>query len=119
VAADAVVADLAALAGLVGDIGRAPAVELVRLFVETAPRHLEALRALAGRDQHSELIRQAHTLANTARSLGLPQVARACRDLEDEASADGPSPALDRLAVLLEQGTAILREWLSQAAEPR
>ena len=113
-------ADRAALAGLVRDIGLDAATQLVRLFVDTAPRHFDVLRGLAARGQFSDLTRQAHTLANAARALGLADVARASRELEDQTRfpATTPPTSLEHLGTLLERGVAALRAWLPAPIEP-
>jgi CheY-like chemotaxis protein/HPt (histidine-containing phosphotransfer) domain-containing protein len=105
------IGDRMALAGLVHDIGETAAVELVRTFVETAPRHLQTLRGLAARGEIMELTRQAHTLAAAARSLGLMGLARACRHLEDDASA---LASLEIVSAVLDRGVADLRAWLPE-----
>jgi signal transduction histidine kinase/DNA-binding response OmpR family regulator len=110
-AADDAVGDRVALAALARDIGDAAAVELVRTFVETAPRHLVTLRGLAARGEIMELTRQAHTLAAAARSLGLMGLARACRHLEDDASA---LASLEIVSAVLDRGVADLRSWLPE-----
>jgi CheY-like chemotaxis protein len=117
-AADDLVDDDGALARLELDLGREPAVDLVRLFVETAPRQLASLQSLAAKGQESERARQAHTLASVARSMGLHRLARACRDLEraDAGAADRAAASLETLAGLLEQGVAALRRWLAGSA---
>jgi HPt (histidine-containing phosphotransfer) domain-containing protein len=101
-----------ALAALARDIGDAAAAELVRTFVETAPRHFDALRSLAESGHIAELTRQANTLAAAARSLGLMGLARACRHLEDDSSA---LASLEIVGTVLARGVADLRHWLRDA----
>ena len=108
--------DRAVLGDLTREIGRGPTVELVRIFIEAAPRHLDTLRALAARHDEAELLRQAHLLGTTAGSLGLWHLASACHELR-EAGTGAMAP--HRLARQLDQGLAALRDWLPQAAEPR
>jgi signal transduction histidine kinase/DNA-binding response OmpR family regulator len=105
--------DRAALAGLARDVGAAATAELVRAFVETAPRQLAVLRGLAARGELADLARHAQTLGNTARALGLARVASACRDLELAAggATDGLPPSLEDVSALLASGVAALNGW--------
>ncbi len=106
------IGDRMALASLAHDIGDGAAADLVRTFVETAPRHMDTLRRLGEHGQIAELTRQANTLAAAARALGLMGLARACRHLEDDASA---ARSLETVAAVLERGLAELRLWLPES----
>ena len=108
--------DRAVLDDLAREIGSGPTVELVRMFIAAAPRHLDTLRALAARHDEAELLRQAQLLGTTAGSLGLRPMARACREVR-ETGTGAMTP--HRLARQLDQGLAALRDWLPQAAEPQ
>ena len=106
--------DRSVLDGLAGDIGAGPAAEMVRLFAVTAPQQVRDMRDHAGSGRITDLVRQAHSLANTARNMGLARLVRAAAALEDEAAlgrTDGLADRLEQLHRLLQEGLAALQGW--------
>jgi HPt (histidine-containing phosphotransfer) domain-containing protein len=66
---------------LVRELGADVAAEVVRMFVENAGREIATIRDLVGQASNTEVARLAHSMANTARSVGLLRVARAAGDI--------------------------------------
>lgn len=103
---------------LADDIGGDGAIEVVRLFLTEAPRMVERLEQAAA-SQGRSLLREVHTLASAARSVGLTQVGHVATDIEKEIAAG--EPCAERLAALLDltrRSIARLAEWeLTQQAE--
>jgi HPt (histidine-containing phosphotransfer) domain-containing protein len=119
-AAEAAGIDHDVLAELARTIGIAPTAALVQAFIESAPRHLADLHALALHGQGLELARQARQLGSAARRVGLAEVARACATVESDAvqpDAAPLRPPLDHLAAVLHAGLRDLREWRPAPAE--
>jgi CheY-like chemotaxis protein/HPt (histidine-containing phosphotransfer) domain-containing protein len=73
--------DPAVLDELVRELGADVAAEVVRMFVENAGREIATIRDLVGQASNTEVARLAHSMANTARSVGLLRVARAAGDI--------------------------------------
>jgi signal transduction histidine kinase/DNA-binding response OmpR family regulator len=82
-----------------GDIGADGTVDVVELFLAEAPRAMERLQQ-AMIDRGQALLREAHTLASSARSVGLVQLGQAAADTE-QAMAQG-QPSSEQLAALME-----------------
>jgi signal transduction histidine kinase/AmiR/NasT family two-component response regulator/HPt (histidine-containing phosphotransfer) domain-containing protein len=105
------VLDTRVLAMLAGDIGEDGTLDVVRLFLSEAPRVTERLqRACVVRG--ATLLREVHTLASAARSVGLVKAAQTAADIEHAMA--NVEPGADRLAellALLESGVARLTEW--------
>jgi CheY-like chemotaxis protein/HPt (histidine-containing phosphotransfer) domain-containing protein len=96
--------------------------EIVRQFLEEAPRRLATIGTAAGRGDRDRVARLAHTLAGSAASLGASRLADACARLEGlargQAQAPGSLPLAEAIGAVhreLEQ----LRAALPCAAEPR
>ncbi len=100
--------DPAVLDALVGDIGAEASGEIVKMFVGGSSQQMTELRAMADQRRPREMARMAHSLGNTARSVGLMRVARAAGALE----ADGAGPErMDALQAMLHEGVEELRAW--------
>jgi CheY-like chemotaxis protein len=110
--------DEAVLLRLSDDIGPSNTVDVVRLFLDEAPRVRGRLdRAIATRDR--TLLREVHTLASAARSVGLQRVGQAAADAEAQLSVgEGAADVLASLPVLLQQSVALLAEWEAQPHAP-
>ena len=100
---------------LAEDIGEEGVAEVGRLFLFEAPRLIERLeRAFLLRG--SVLLREMHTLASAARSVGLQRVGHLAADIEHAMAKEEPSP--QQLAGLLEvvrQSVERLTQWLCDA----
>ncbi|HTI83454.1 MAG TPA: Hpt domain-containing protein [Acetobacteraceae bacterium] len=105
------VLDTGVLALLAGDIGKDGTLDVVRLFLAEAPRTTDRLqRACIVRG--AALLREVHTLASAARSVGLLKTAQAAADIEHAmANAEPDADQLAELLALLESGVAQLAEW--------
>jgi signal transduction histidine kinase/DNA-binding response OmpR family regulator len=103
--------DMRVLAQLAGDIGEDGTLDVVRLFLAEAPRVTERLqRACTARG--ATLLREVHTLASSARSVGLLKVALAAAAIEHAmASVEPSAERLVELFALLDAGVAQLAEW--------
>ncbi len=99
------------LEGLANDIGPDGVVEVVLLFLTEAPRMTERLeQACTGRSR--TLLREVHTLASAARSVGLMQLGQAAADIEQCMARE--EPGLERLTGLLDllhPSVARLASW--------
>jgi signal transduction histidine kinase/DNA-binding response OmpR family regulator len=73
--------DPAVLDELVRELGADVAAEVVRMFIENARHEVANIRELVGQASSTELARLAHSMANTARSVGLLRVGRAAADV--------------------------------------
>jgi hypothetical protein len=96
---------------LADDIGADGAVDVVRLFLAEAPRmisRLEQSSISGGR----ALVREVHTLASAARSVGLLRVGNTAADIEQAAATQEPDAGeLTELLDQLHQSIARLAEW--------
>jgi signal transduction histidine kinase/CheY-like chemotaxis protein/HPt (histidine-containing phosphotransfer) domain-containing protein len=96
---------------LADDIGADGAVDVVRLFLAEAPRmiaRLEQSSISGGRT----LVREVHTLASAARSVGLLRVGNTAADMEQSAGMQEPDAGeLTDLLDQLHQSVARLAEW--------
>jgi signal transduction histidine kinase/DNA-binding response OmpR family regulator len=73
--------DPAVLDELVRELGADVAAEVVRMFIDNAGREIATIRELVGQASNTEVARLAHSMANTARSVGLLRVGRAAADI--------------------------------------
>jgi CheY-like chemotaxis protein/HPt (histidine-containing phosphotransfer) domain-containing protein len=96
---------------LADDIGADGAVDVVRLFLAEAPRmiaRLEQSSISGGR----ALVREVHTLASAARSVGLLRVGNTAADIEQATATREPDAGeLTDLLDQLHQSVARLAEW--------
>ena len=99
---------LGLLANEIGDDG---ANDVVRLFLTGAPRMIDRLeQSFASRGR--VLLREVHTLASAACSVGLLRVGHVAADIERTfASAEPSGVRLAGLLALLHQSAARLAEW--------
>jgi signal transduction histidine kinase/DNA-binding response OmpR family regulator len=73
--------DPAVLDELVRELGGDVAAEVVRMFIDNSGREIATIRGLVGQASNTEVARLAHSMANTARSVGLLRVGRAAADV--------------------------------------
>ena len=109
--------EASALDDLVRDLGAGTAVEVVRLFAATVLGQLQEMDVHAAAGQIAELVQQAHSLASTARSVGLLHLGQETARLESDAALGAPEGLSERLADLrrlLLEGLAALQGWLSR-----
>jgi len=108
--------DESVLGLLARDIGEDGANDVVRLFLAGAPRMIDRLeRSFASRGR--VLLREVHTLASAACSVGLLRVGHAAAEIEQTfADAEPGEDQLAGLLSLLHQSATRLAEW--QATRP-
>ncbi len=99
------------LGRLAVDIGEDGAADVVRLFLTEAPRMIHRLeQSLVTRGR--ALLREVHTLASAASSVGLLRVGHAAADIEQSCASNDPDE--DRLSTLLDllhRSIVRLTEW--------
>jgi len=66
-------------------------IELIDLYLNSAPRRIEEIRNATADDARCVIKRLAHTLKGSSSTLGLRGVANACQQLEDLSSTSGAS----------------------------
>jgi len=109
--ADWPVLDEAVLLRLAGDIGEDGALQVVTLFLAEAPRMIDRLGQSCISPGRA-LLREVHTLASAARSVGLLRVGHAAADIEHTLGCEEPDAAqLATLLELLRHGVIRLAEW--------
>jgi HPt (histidine-containing phosphotransfer) domain-containing protein len=86
-------------------------VELIDLYLDDSPQWVAAMRAAAAGDDPNVLKRAAHTLKGSSGSLGISQVAEACRMLELNCS--GPAARVAELLQELDREFATARAALA------
>lgn len=103
--------DEAVLAGLAEEIGEDGLTEVLGVFLDQAPRMLDRLeRAIISQDR--TLLREVHTLAGAARSVGLLRIGYTAAEIElAMATADASADHLASLLELLRGSVARLQEW--------
>jgi histidine phosphotransfer protein HptB len=70
-------------------------IELIDLYLRSAPRRLLTIRKAAAENDWASLKREVHTLKGSSSTLGLRQIAKTCQEIEATSSS---SPGdLDRL----------------------
>jgi HPt (histidine-containing phosphotransfer) domain-containing protein len=103
--------DETVLDGLARDIGQDGAIDVVRLFLAEAPRmttRLEQSSISRGR----ALLREVHTLASAAKSVGLLRLGSAAADVEQAFARGEPgSEQLADLLDLLQESVVRLARW--------
>jgi signal transduction histidine kinase/DNA-binding response OmpR family regulator len=105
--------DEAVLSRLADDIGFANALDVVQLFLDEAPRMMNRLEQ-AIRVEDRALLREVHTLASAARSVGLLRVGQTAADVESLLSAGRPTaPLLAALPDILAEDVSLLADWMS------
>jgi CheY-like chemotaxis protein len=105
------------LDGLARDIGPDGVEEVVHLFLAEAPRMAGRLEQ-AFTERGRTLLREVHTLASAARSVGLMQLGQAAADIEQSMASEEPGP--ERLAGLLDlvhPSVARLASWTETQRE--
>lgn len=96
---------------LAEDIGEDGAADVVRLFLTESPRMIDQLEQ-SSVSRGRALLRDVHTLASAARSVGLLRVGHAAADIEEMLAHEDPgSERLIALLDLLRQSVARLAEW--------
>jgi CheY-like chemotaxis protein/HPt (histidine-containing phosphotransfer) domain-containing protein len=101
---------------LADDIGADGAVDVVRLFLAEAPRMIERLER-ASISGGRTLVREVHTLASAARSVGLMRVGNTAGDIEQATATREPDAGeLTDLLDQLHQSVARLAEWEASRA---
>jgi DNA-binding response OmpR family regulator len=103
--------DASVLGRLAGDIGEDGAADVARLFLTEAPRMIHRLeQSLVTRGR--ALLREVHTLASAASSVGLLRVGHAAADIEQTFASDDPDQdRLNALLDLLRRSVVRLTEW--------
>lgn len=76
-------------------------IELIDLYIQGTSQHITVMRKAADDGEQTLLKRAAHTLKGSSSILGLPQMAKACQDIE-EASSSYVSNNVHKLIGLLE-----------------
>jgi HPt (histidine-containing phosphotransfer) domain-containing protein len=104
------VLDNAFLTGLAGDIGEDGVVEMLRIFLEDAPPHMEAITRALASGAIQTVRREAHALAGAARTVGLTRLGRLAAALQKASEGTGPA------AEVVEALNEALRESLPLAA---
>jgi CheY-like chemotaxis protein/HPt (histidine-containing phosphotransfer) domain-containing protein len=109
----AVAVDTETLAVLRSQIGDANLQTVIGKFQDEARKRWSAL---ASAEDHQDRAREAHTLASTCSSFGLPPAAEALREIEERAKQSTPEDAerLAEVGALLEQSLVELDAVLSR-----
>jgi CheY-like chemotaxis protein/HPt (histidine-containing phosphotransfer) domain-containing protein len=82
---------------------------IMRLYLETSPALIDALRtAVACRDARA-LARAAHTLKSSSANIGADRLAQSCRSAETDARADHLDAAAGQLDAIVSEYHAVLR----------
>lgn len=103
--------DEGVLQRLCHDIGKDGAGEVVKLFLTEAPCLIDRLEQSCGR-RGGRLLRDVHTLASSARSVGLLRIGHVAAEIERAMAYAEPSEErLSRLLDLLRQSVMRLAEW--------
>ncbi len=103
--------DPGVLERLAGDIGDDGVADVTRLFLSEAPRTTERLEQAINCRGH-KLLREVHTLASTARSVGLLRLGNAAAQIEQTLASEEPTAEqLAGLLDLLNESVARLAEW--------
>jgi HPt (histidine-containing phosphotransfer) domain-containing protein len=89
----------------------APVVKVIHLFLEEAPRQVDAVAEALSRGEPEEVRRSAHSLKSSAASLGARDLSERSAKVEELTKAgriDDVHPLLEPLRNSLEQSSAIL-----------
>ena len=86
-------------------------VELIDLYLEGAPRRIQAIRKAAAEKEWTALKHTAHTLKGSSSTLGLRTVAKACGELENVTSSTS-TVVVEGLVQTLESRSSKAREAL-------
>lgn len=106
--------DARVLVRLAEDIGEDGALDVVKLFLAEAPRMVERLRQ-ASETRDAALLRQVHTLASAARSVGLMRVGHLAADIEQAMAREAPATErIDELLDMLRTSVARLGAWAAE-----
>jgi len=95
------------------------AAEVFGLFLEDAPRHLEAMRQASTRGDADALRRAAHDLKSSAANLGAMTLSTLCKDLEEMGRAGTTEGAQEKMSTVeaeYERARSALEEEIGQAA---
>ena len=96
---------------LADDIGADGVADVTRLFLSEAPRTTERLEQAINCRGH-KLLREVHTLASTARSVGLLRLGNAAAEIEQTLASEEPAAEqLSDLLDLMHESVARLAEW--------
>jgi signal transduction histidine kinase/CheY-like chemotaxis protein len=100
---------------LADDIGADGVADVARLFLSEAPRTIERLQQAINCRGH-KLLREVHTLASTARSVGLLRLGNAAAQIEQTLAGEEPTAEqLSDLLDLMHESVARLAEWAAAA----
>ena len=96
---------------LADDIGADGVADVTRLFLSEAPRTTERLEQAINCRGH-KLLREVHTLASTARSVGLLRLGNAAAEIEQTLASEEPAAEhLSDLLDLMHESVTRLAEW--------
>jgi len=115
----AALVDHEVLEDLAGQIGRDNLTKVLQTFLAEAERRWAALE---GANSQQELAREAHALASTCRSFGLPAVADKLACIEQHAKfrdAPGEPPCIAQTGKELSEGIQVLKSTIVRYASPR
>jgi PAS domain S-box-containing protein len=93
--------------------------EVVGIYLDEAPRHLQALQAAYGRSDGAELARAAHAFKSASGNVGAASVVKLCREIEQIGRSGKPADALPLLQQIEHQVALVrplLREEIGQPA---
>ena len=108
--------DMGVLDQLAEDIGADGVDDVTLLFLSEAPRTIERLEQSINSRGH-KLLREVHTLASTARSVGLLRLGNAAAQIEQTLASE--EPAAEQLFALLDlmhESVARLADWAASRA---
>lgn len=114
----AALVDHEVLEDLAGQIGRDNLARVLQTFLTEAERRWAALE---GANSQQELAKEAHALASTCRSFGLPAVADKLACIEQHAKfrdAPGEPPCIAQTGKELSEGIQVLKSTLDRFASP-
>jgi PAS domain S-box-containing protein len=93
--------------------------EVVGIYLDEAPRHLQALQAAYGRSDGAELARAAHAFKSASGNVGAASVVKLCREIEQIGRSGKPAdalPLLQQIEYQVELVRPLLREEIGQPA---
>jgi CheY-like chemotaxis protein len=93
--------------------------EVIGIFLDEAPQHLEALRAALRKQDGSELARAAHAFKSASGNVGAARVAKLCREIEHTGRSGKVSDAVTLVQQIEQQVDVVrplLRDQIKQAA---
>jgi CheY-like chemotaxis protein len=93
--------------------------EVIAIFLDEAPRHLQSLQAAYRQNDGGELARAAHAFKSASGNVGAARIVKLCREIEQIGRSGKPADALPLLQQIEQQVLIVkplLREQIGQPA---